>query len=345
VPFLRALERTGKVRAAAVDAGVDFSTAYARRRAHSEFAAAWAAALERARVAKGRAREAELAETVERVSKGRVAAPLGPLTFAPSPSQAFGLGPSLSREGRGANGEEELVLRPSATGAPKLVQASAGRWGRKREEAYLAGLAATGNHRRASMAAGISYEAVLRRRRRDPGLEAACKAAIAHCHARAPEFLASAMVATFDPESLPDDGINPLPKVSIAEAIRIAEMKGPRGADGAAAIEAYDVGEVRQRLETRMRVLGLLEERDRAADGWTRAGAEWVPPGCAELAAIGLSADGGEAELERRCVHCGGKLHLSVEQGGADGERGGTHGHDRAIIDRMPDSGRRAELD
>ncbi|HET7577291.1 MAG TPA: hypothetical protein VFK19_12110 [Sphingomicrobium sp.] len=330
-PFLRALERTGKVRAAALDAGVDFSTAYARRRAHGEFAAAWAAALERARVAKGRAREAELAETVERVGKGRVAAPLGPLAFAPSPSQAFGLGPSLSREGRGVNGEEELVLRPSATGAPKLVKASAGRWGRKRQEAYLAGLAATGNHRRASTAAGISYEAVLRRRRNDPALEAACKAAIAHCRARAPEFLASAMVATFDPESLPDDGVNPLPKVSIADAIRIAEMKGPRGAggaDGAAAIEAYDVGEVRQRLETKMRVLGLVEERDRAADGWTRAGGEWVPPGWAETVAIGLSAEAGEPELARTCAHCGETLYLAVG-GGEDG-----------IIDRTPDSGR-----
>jgi hypothetical protein len=32
IPFLRGLERTGEVRAAALDAGIDHSTAYARRR-------------------------------------------------------------------------------------------------------------------------------------------------------------------------------------------------------------------------------------------------------------------------------------------------------------------------
>jgi len=41
VPFLRALERTGEVRTAAIDAGIDHSTAYARRRAHPDFASNW----------------------------------------------------------------------------------------------------------------------------------------------------------------------------------------------------------------------------------------------------------------------------------------------------------------
>jgi hypothetical protein len=45
------------VRAAAVDAGIDHSTAYARRRAHPEFAEAWDAAL---RLRSGRAEEEEL---------------------------------------------------------------------------------------------------------------------------------------------------------------------------------------------------------------------------------------------------------------------------------------------
>src|SRR4051812_8295089 len=45
VPFLRALERTGEARAAAADAGIGWSTAYARRRAHPDFAAGWAGAL------------------------------------------------------------------------------------------------------------------------------------------------------------------------------------------------------------------------------------------------------------------------------------------------------------
>jgi hypothetical protein len=42
---LRALERCGDARASAEDAGIDHTTAYARRKAHADFGAAWAAAL------------------------------------------------------------------------------------------------------------------------------------------------------------------------------------------------------------------------------------------------------------------------------------------------------------
>jgi len=45
IAFLRALERTGDARASAEDAGIDHTTAYARRRSHPEFAAAWTQAL------------------------------------------------------------------------------------------------------------------------------------------------------------------------------------------------------------------------------------------------------------------------------------------------------------
>src|SRR4051794_21378387 len=62
-PFLRALERTGQARSAADDAGIDHTTAYARRTAHEEFAAAWAAALAAHSAAEARA-EAEEAAAV-----------------------------------------------------------------------------------------------------------------------------------------------------------------------------------------------------------------------------------------------------------------------------------------
>jgi hypothetical protein len=45
IAFLRALTRTGDVRAAAADAGIDYTTAYARRKAHAEFAGLWRGAL------------------------------------------------------------------------------------------------------------------------------------------------------------------------------------------------------------------------------------------------------------------------------------------------------------
>ena len=58
IPFLRALARTGEARVAAEDAGIDHSTAYARRRAHAEFAGLWLGALAAHRELKKREEEA-----------------------------------------------------------------------------------------------------------------------------------------------------------------------------------------------------------------------------------------------------------------------------------------------
>lgn len=60
VPFLRALKRTGEARTAAKDAGIDHTTAYARRRTHAEFAVAWKAALTAHEDAKARAEAEEI---------------------------------------------------------------------------------------------------------------------------------------------------------------------------------------------------------------------------------------------------------------------------------------------
>jgi hypothetical protein len=226
---------------------------------------------------------------------------------------------------------EELVIRPSAAGTPKLVKASAGRWSRKREEIFLAELAASANVRRASEAAGLSRNAFLARRRKDPHFAAAWDAVVEMARVEARSFLAESMTRTFDPLALPDPESSPMPRVSIAEAIKIAEMKGPATADA----QAYDMEEVRRTLEQKMRALGILDEdEERRADGWTEVEGQWIPPGWGETAAIGLSGEAGEPELARTCVHCGQRLYLTVERGGKDG-----------IIDRTPDSGRRTELD
>jgi molybdenum-dependent DNA-binding transcriptional regulator ModE len=240
VAFLNALERTGTARQAAADVGVDWSTAYARRRVHEEFAARWAEALRRH---EERAKAEEASELAG---------------FTPPPT------PSPDRLG------EDLVV---ANGQVK--RASTERWGKRRRNAYLAELAATGNHRLAAKAAGLSYEAVLRRRKMNPSLEQACQAAIAACQARAPEFLATAMVATFDPESMPYDGINPLPKMSIGEAIKISQMSarahGPAPnpfEEQAASMNPEEVDALRQRL---LRKLSRLEARRKAeqlSEGW-----------------------------------------------------------------------------
>jgi len=240
VAFLRALERTGVARAAATDAGVDFSTAYARRRRHSDFAAAWESALRR--------------------RSGRAVA--DPSTIVPA-----GNGPppraELGEELAGVGGQGKRV--------------SEERWGRRKRELYLAELAATANHRRAALAAGISYEAVRKRRKQDRRLEAACEAAIAECQALAPAYLASALVATFDPQSLPDDGgLNPLPRMTISEAIKVSQMSAraaPAGPDPvaaeAAAMTAAEVEALRARVLTKVRRLSERRDAEKIAAGWT----------------------------------------------------------------------------
>jgi hypothetical protein len=176
-----------------------------------------------------------------------------------------------------------------ANGQVKRV--SGERWGPRKRALYLAELAATANHRHAARAAEISYEAVRRRRKKDPRLEAACEAAIAECQRQAPAFLATAMVATFDPEALPDDGgINPLPKVTIGEAIKIAQMdsaKARRGAaanpfeEQAAAMSEEEVDAMRERVLKRLDRLAQRREAEKLAQGWTRDEATnvLIPPG------------------------------------------------------------------
>ena len=204
----------------------------------------------------------------------------------------------------------------------QLKRVSEERWGKRRQEAFLAALAATGNLRIACKAVGISYEAVRKRRRKDAYLDAACNAAIEACRARAPEFLASAMAATFDPDSLPDTDANPLPKVSIDQAIKIAQLNRPAGAQSQPEIEPYDVEEVRQRLEQKMRKLGLIEDKDQLAAGWSEIDGHWIPPQWGEIVAVRLAAGAAEPELTRCCPHCQESVFLSFDRearsGGAD---------------------------
>jgi hypothetical protein len=250
--FLRALERTGAARAAAEDAGVDHTTAYQRRRAHADFAAAWVAALA-AHEAKTNGRAPTLS--------------LPPLRAGfPSPAKGGGAG-------------EELIVSGG-----QLRRVSAERWGKKRQATFLNELAATGNIRRACDAVEISYEAVRKRRRKDPHLDSACHAAIAVCKARAPEFLASAMVATFDPDALPGPETNPLPKVTIAEAIRIAQLRDTTAQNNSQQSEemrADELEELRERVVRKFLKLRKRRMQQNIEQGWSydESHDQTIPPG------------------------------------------------------------------
>jgi Mg/Co/Ni transporter MgtE len=128
----------------------------------------------------------------------------------------------------------------------------------------------------------ISYEAVRKRRRKDPHLDAACNAAIAACRSRAPEFLASAMVATFDPETLPDPETNPLPKVTIAEAIRIAQLRDTTAQGNAQQpMQADALEELRERVVRKFLKLRKRRMQDNIEQGWSydESHDQTIPPG------------------------------------------------------------------
>ncbi|HEX7927942.1 MAG TPA: hypothetical protein VF678_10140, partial [bacterium] len=155
--FLRELERIGNVRLAAERAGVDFTTAYGRRKRHGEFAERWEGAL----------------------AAHRERAPEEQALTLPQPVAA----PSLSPQGRG-----DETVRPDG----KVIKGSEARWGKRAEEAFLAELTMSDTVKRAAAAAGFSAQAAYKRRLKDRHLAAAWDAAIETGKARVQAYLVEA---------------------------------------------------------------------------------------------------------------------------------------------------------
>lgn len=128
----------------------------------------------------------------------------------------------------------ELILRDGKQG-PRFVRVAAGRWSAAVEARFLAMLARTGCVRWAAAAAGMSTNALYCRRKAYPGFAADWAAAEAVARERVPALLSSASIATFDPEVAEELAGEDLPKVTIAEAIQIARLKGMGPAEAARA--------------------------------------------------------------------------------------------------------------
>jgi len=230
--FLKALERTGNVRLAAEGAGVDFSTAYQRRKRHADFAERWEGAL----------REAKLVDTS-----------VEPLTLPPLCDGSLPL----------PQGERGMVVRPDG----KVIKGSDARWGKRAEEAFLLELTTSGNVRRAAEAAGFSTAAVYKRRLKDRRFCAAWDAALETGKARVQAYLVEAATRTFDPDELPIGDEREIPKVSISEAINIAKLKAA-GPVAAGDDEEYDEDQLKEVRERILYKLERLREREIEA-GWT----------------------------------------------------------------------------
>ena len=259
--FLRGLERTGKARWAAEDAGIDFSTAYQRRKRHADFAERWAEALRQHGETRAEREAKEMGGIVRE------------LRHAPSPSHRSAAGPSLSREGRGADADE--------ISNGKLRRVGPGRWSPAKERMFLEELTWSASIRRACSAIGMSRQAVSRRRMKDPRLDAACEAAIEVGRRRLNGYLVEAGNNTFDPDELPIGDEHELPRVTIAEAIQIAKLGGG-GRQAPAPEPIHDIEGARARIEETMRKLGHIEDEEALlAAGWTRdeAHGRLIPPG------------------------------------------------------------------
>ena len=244
IAFLRSIERTGEVQAAAEDAGVDKSTAYARRRAHPDFAEAWAEALKRHRAERKKAEK----EAIAALNKAHP--------------------PHMVRSPSPANAGEDVV----ANGRVKRV--SAERWGKRKEKIFFDELAATNNIRRSAAAAGVSYNAVHARRLRDPLFAAKWDAVARSARAAIDMHLIQEAQKRFDPETLdlPDGP----PQVTIDQAIKISQIgaardKGARDpfADPTANMGEEEDEELRERLIRKLLALRRREHAELLTQGWT----------------------------------------------------------------------------
>lgn len=251
VAFLRALERTGDARAAAKDAAIDHSTAYARRRTHADFAGAWRGALAAYEAwAKGEEEDAAVAALKDRPSPGLPAA-----------------SPTCPASGRGA----------------QLRRAGHDRWSDRKEARFFDELAGTANVRRAAAAAGVSTNAVYARRMREPVVREKW-AAVLECARAAIEMkLFAAGNRSFEPDEIDTGEIEP--RVSVGEAIKIAQLNAAN-ARREPAPEPYDMEAIRRRLEQKMKVLRDQDFAEKTAAGWSHDAEHdcLVPPGWAKVA-------------------------------------------------------------
>jgi hypothetical protein len=253
VPFLRALARTGDVRAAAEDAGIDHSTAYARRKAHGEFAGLWRGALA--------AHETWMKhKEAEEVALLRAPSPGSPAASPPSP----------------------------AAGRGQIKRAGHDRWSQAKEKLFFDELAATANVKRAAAAAGVSTNAVYARRMKQPLFRAKWDAVLETGRAAIEMKLVEAANRSFDPDEM--DVGDAEPKVSVAEAIRIVQLHGSKKQQEtigkslrqqAEEMAPDEVEELRERILQKIRRLTDRMRREKLEEGWSldEAYDQLVPPG------------------------------------------------------------------
>ena len=279
IAFLRALERTGEVRAAAEDAGVDHTTAYARRKAHHGFAEAWDAAL---RVHGERIAE-ETKQAVETLSAAQTAA-------------AAPVGAQLRRAGhdRWSQAKERLFFEElAATANVKRAAAAAG-----------VSANAVYARRLKHLLFRAKWAAVLETGRASIELklvEAANKTFD-------PEDID---VGDVQPK------VSVAEAIKIAHSAsggRQKETLPNPFAEEAESMAPDELEELRERLVQKLRRYRNRAMPDLIAAGWScdESHDQLVPPGWVRFEQVTVSDGGPRAAAPTHCPHCGGGLRLSV---------------------------------
>ena len=277
MPFLRALVRTGEVRTAAEDAGIDWSTAYQRRKTHPQFAGLWRGAL----AAHEKFVEMEKAGEFEALKRR----PSTHVRFAPDEQVQTAPGSPAAPHPLPMSFAHRAEL---TGGAAQLKRAGHDRWGPRKEKLFFDELAATANVKRAAKAAGVSPNAVYQRRMRDAHFKAKWAAVLETGRASIEMHLVEAANRSFEPEELETGAVEP--KVSVAEAIRIVQVHGSKQqqaqlhdpfAEQAAAMSEQEVEELRERLLNKIKRLSERTRREQVEEGWTldEEHDHMVPPG------------------------------------------------------------------
>lgn len=170
----------------------------------------------------------------------------------------------------GTNGRRIQVR--AARGARKAKPRRNG-FTRKRKEIFLAHFAATANANAAARAAGVSKSTVYAHRRTDPVFSAAWYDALGEGYARVEAESVRWAEQAFTiraSESAAKAIRNMDPKVALAILESYRRNGGRR--PGEILPHPYDPGEVRARLEAKMRALGVIRESPSAASGASSQG-------------------------------------------------------------------------
>jgi len=268
--FLKLLRRYGNIRLACREAGLNYSTMQDRRNKHPAFATRWEAAL-----AAAQARLAQVG-TVGPAAARPACSPLRPERYKRKAARAS---PTKSRSRKrasrpsGAEGGRdfrtrggEMVIVRTRGGKFQMRRAQPGKLTREAEQHFLATLGTTSNVKLSAAAVDASEGAFLRRRRRRPGFAEAMREAIdaGYDHLEA-ELIRSAI------ELLRGGGAGAAaaPAVTGMTAQVALSLLGHRRKTARLPeqYKPYVVRDVHERLERKMRMLGLLNRPDSSGAG------------------------------------------------------------------------------